>query len=63
MINCKVPCKGCKDRKIPKTCESTCERWIKYKKEQQTEKSQIKYIKDLERAINRQIWRNSNEIN
>lgn len=61
MNNCKVPCKECSNRTIPKTCEASCEKWIKYKKEQQLEKSQIKYFKDLERAINRQIWRNSSE--
>lgn len=29
----KVPCKGCKDRLIPKTCESSCDRWNTYKAE------------------------------
>lgn len=58
---CKVPCKGCLDRTIPKTCEKTCEKWLKYKKELENEKAQIKSAKDLEKAINRQIWRNSSE--
>lgn len=58
---CKVPCKGCLNRTIPKTCERNCEKWAKYKKELDAEKAQIKYAKDLEKAINRQIWRNSSE--
>ena len=58
---CKAPFKGCLDMSIPKTCEKTCEKWSKYKKELENEKAQIKYAKDLEKAINRQIWRNSSE--
>lgn len=28
-----APCKDCKDRKIPKTCEKTCDKWNKYRAE------------------------------
>ena len=61
MIKCNVPCKDCKERTIPKTCEHSCKKWAEYKKELDNRKSKIKFAKDLEKAINRQIWRNSNE--
>lgn len=56
---CRVPCKDCPYRTIPKTCEKDCERWEIYKKELEREKTIIQSAKMLEKAVNRQIWRNS----
>lgn len=55
----RVPCKDCADRKIPKSCEPTCERWKKYKHDLEQEKKMVREAKALEKAINKQIWRNS----
>lgn len=45
-----APCRDCQERKIPKTCEKTCQKWINFKKELEQEKEKInneKYIQFL----------------
>lgn len=58
-IDPRVPCKDCPSRTIPKTCETTCEKWARYKEELEKERTAIQSAKMLEKAVNRQIWRNS----
>lgn len=62
MSYCKVPCKDCQNRKIPKTCESTCEKWINYKKEKNKEKELYIQAKLIEKEINKQTRRENYEI-
>lgn len=47
----RVPCKNCKDRKIPKTCETTCKKWIEYRKEYEKTKEIIRQQKILKRIF------------
>lgn len=58
-IDCKVPCKNCPNRKIPKTCENDCEDWKKYKTELIEEKKLIQQTKMLDIAIKKQIYKNN----
>lgn len=41
------PCKNCKNRKIPKTCETTCELWQTYYQKKQKEQEIIKTNKKM----------------
>lgn len=45
------PCQNCKDRKIPKTCENTCSKWLQYKKEKEIFDKQEQERKDLKKAF------------
>ena len=42
-----APCKDCKNREIPKTCEKNCEMWHKYRKELEKEREVIFNEKNL----------------
>ena len=42
-----IPCQNCKDRTIPKTCETNCLKWIKYKKELEQAKQLSKLDKQM----------------
>lgn len=47
------PCKDCKDRTIPKYCERTCDKWIKYKSKHTKTKEAIRQ----ERKIKDMLWK------
>ena len=55
----KSPCQGCFNRTYPKYCESSCEKWLKYraKKEEEIEtikenrKTGGKYVDKLHKGI------------
>ncbi len=49
----KSPCKDCKKRTIPKTCEKTCENWINYKKNYEEQKETCRKRKEL----HYKLWR------
>lgn len=45
-----APCRDCQERKIPKTCENTCQKWIDFKNALEQEREKInngKYIQFL----------------
>lgn len=51
------PCKNCNQRTIPKTCESTCEKWQQYANQKKKEKESITKHKEIERYINHCLWK------
>ena len=42
-----APCQNCKNRKIPKTCEDTCELWIEYKKKKEKADAEVKKKRNI----------------
>lgn len=53
MIN--SPCKDCVNRTKPKTCDLTCEKWIKYKAEHEKEKERMFNERCLANRVNSAI--------
>lgn len=49
----KSPCKDCEERKVPKTCETTCAKWAYFKKKSEEQKEIIKKKKE----IHYKLWR------
>lgn len=52
-----APCKDCKERLIPKTCEKTCEKWKYYEKEKIKENKIVEQNKKLHQRLTDAIWR------
>ena len=50
------PCLNCKNRTIPKDCESTCELWQKFKVEKEKERKLILESKQLKYRIEQSIY-------
>lgn len=48
-----VPCKNCEDRKIPKTCERTCKKWISYKQKHNKEREKYKIMQSVYSMLGR----------
>jgi len=51
------PCKGCKERTIPKTCEKTCPKWQEFRKQKKIEKANRDLSWYIEKRIDDNIWR------